>query len=83
MHLVSNEIFWNSVLFQFCFRHAQHVKKNEMYEMFPETNVHSETQTFAEVSQCFIQQTLMEWHVSELYVTALPQTRWWVGGCAH
>ena len=54
-----------------------------MYEMFPETNVHSETQTFAEVSQCFIQQTLMEWHVSELYVTALPQTRWWVGGCAH
>ena len=58
-------------------------KKNEMYEMFPKTNVHSETQTFAEVSQCFIQQTLMEWHVSELYVTALPQTRWWVGGCAH
>ena len=25
----------------------------------------------------------MERHVSELYVTALPQTKWRVGGCAH
>ena len=64
----------------FCFRHAQNVfPKKNMNEMFPETNVHSKTQTFVVVSQCFIKQTLMEaW--SELYVTALPQTKRRVGG---
>ena len=46
-----------------------------MNEMFPETNVHSKTQTFVVVSQCFIKQTLMERHVSDLYVTALPQNQ--------
>ena len=59
----------------FCFRHAQHVLPKRMNEMFPETNVHSKTQTFVVVSQCFIKQTLMERHVSELYVTALPQNQ--------
>ena len=76
MHFVSNEIFWNSVLFHvFLFQACATCVAKKKNEMFPETNVHSKTQTFVVVSQCFIKQTLMERHVSELYVTALPQNQ--------